>query len=911
VSRLVVGDAWPSLGRVTAIAPLARLTWTIRAPERGWLRTHGFAVLAFDELCEQFVVPARRTGTERSSIDSPAQPLLERFATHDRVAVLGVRLNDLEDLRSLYGYAMEPAWRAGCALLIDADRTLEQLDAAKFVDERFEYPWTLERARWLAAVMAAAAPSGRGGGVPLPSRSFDPQQLYAVAAHDGVVQVIAPAGSGKTTVLVERVRELLRRGTHPERILCMTFNAAAAAELRERLSAAGVTSVEARTFHSVGRGIGASEGVLRGQPRQLSLPQWRRLCAIAQSETGRWIDPPDARAFIAEVKLGHLLSAAEWSSRLAPDDDARTLARIYELYEAEQRRAGQHDFDDQIMLTVRALRSDAALRARWQAKFERVLVDEYQDIEPAQELLVQILAAPEDSLLCVGDEDQVLYGWRRASAERMIALDQTYPGLRRVALATNYRCPPEAVGRSAQLVAHNTLRFRKTILPRPGRIAEPGAICLHEHATPEAGAAWSARTLSGAARGEIVVLARTTRLLRRVAEACVEPGVMISAPDAVFDARGAPAVIEAHLRLATRAEDAKPEDVLIVMRQPARGLALGAEQAVAERLRAGDSWQQALRRRAARDETRLQEAAVILETLRAITDAPLFIRTLRGLGGLDEHFEQHERTFGGVEEIDTEQLDDAEREATGRTVAGYAGYRRARRDALLAIRDQEHGIELTTVHRAKGREWPTVIVFGFDDGQLPHHRALDISAELAARGEALEAERRVAYVALTRAKDRVHVFATQGNLSPFAWEAGLTKQPTPAPRRQRAEPRAPEARSAPPPPRPRKPPTGPPGSDDVTRVGARYALRASATRAEGMRIAAWAIQHSLRARDPRPDAPRRQRDPRRRWGAPRGARPATASVAARTPGQRTCPAGGHWPVGPSTDEANPWPEATR
>jgi superfamily I DNA/RNA helicase len=664
-----------------------------------------------------------------------------------------------------------------------------------------------------------------------------------VSAPDGVVQVIAPAGSGKTTVLVERVRELIRRGASADRILCMTFNAAAATELTHRLTAAGVTSVAAATFHRTGRAILVAEGLLRGELKRRTPAQWRRLCAIAMRQSGEhgvWIEPPDARAWVADLKLGRLLDPAQWRA-IAPDDPrSQTLARLYELYEDGLRDDGGHDFDDHIFLAVRALRRDAGLRARWQARFDRVLVDEYQDIEPAQELLVQILAAPQDSLFTVGDEDQVLYGWRRASAARLVTLDQVYPGLRRVALATNYRCPVDVVVRSARLIAFNRLRFPKPIGPAPGRSDGRATIETTLLESTQATAAHAAAELGRSSRGEIVVLARTTRLLRFVAEACVPPGVKIDAPAEVFDARGAPAAIEAHLRLACDPRTASPDDIVTVLRSPSRGLPPAAEHVVAEHLHASASWRRALDG-LGRDERRLAEAATVLDRLRRIDQAGQFVRFLRTTGGLDGHFAEHDQTTGGAEQVALEQLQDAERDARGRTVAGYAAHVQAKRDALLAIRDETDGIELTTIHRAKGREWPTVIVFGFDADQLPHKRALDVSPELAAAGEGIEAERRVAYVALTRAKDRLVVLATRGAESPFLWDAGLVERPSPPqPPPTPAPPGRPSTQRA-------RPPAGPLGKaiNDITRVGAGYAVRNSPSRSVGLRVAAWALRGNL------------------------------------------------------------------
>lgn len=240
---------------------------------------------------------------------------------------------------------------------------------------------------------AAATRLYRGSGRPTDGRPvpaatvvLDAEQRRAVEAHDGVVQVIAPAGSGKTAVMIERVRELLRRGTPAERILCTTFNRDARLELQERLRAATLESMGARTFHSIGWWLMREERLTRarGVRGQLSLGQWKRLCALAGREEGGWIEPADARAAISGVKLALLATPREFRRQADEHADGPTLARIYELYEQHLADQQVNDFDDLVLVAVRALREDAELRRRWQSRFRHVLVDEYQDIEPGR-----------------------------------------------------------------------------------------------------------------------------------------------------------------------------------------------------------------------------------------------------------------------------------------------------------------------------------------------------------------------------------------------------------------------------------------------------------------------------------------------------------------------------------------------
>jgi superfamily I DNA/RNA helicase len=835
------------------------LSWVASA-NRHELEAAGWTVIDFGWLRQNVVPSTQRVDGGRDSLINPTQPWLQKVGSTQRLAVVGVRLESLSDVATLHGYVLEPAFRWRTAVLVESEQRLSRLPPDRFVDAGFEYAYTLERAldvatRLYRGVQAPRPPQS----VAPPTVGLDPEQRRAVDAHDGVVQVIAPAGSGKTTVLIERVRELLRRGTPPAQILCTTFNRDARIELQERLARAGLSAVEARTFHSLGLWLLTEEKLARrGGTRPLSLNQWKRLCAIAGREDGVWIDAADARSKIGDIKLGLLCTPAEFRQRASDHPDGQTLARIYELYEQQLAEQELNDFDDHVLLSVRALREDADLRRRWQGRFSQVLVDEYQDIEPAQELLVRILAAPEDGFFCVGDEDQTLYGWRRASVRRMIDLDLAYPGLERVSLAHNYRCPPEVVTASRRLIEHNTVRFPKPIHPAPDR--PPGgedALQLREEQGQPQAADRIVRVLASHGRGEIVVLARTTNLLRTVALAAVEVGVRISAPPAVFEPRGARQALEAYLRLCARRDHPRPDDVALVCRAPNRGLPFEAETQVASLLRDGFTFVESFAglQANARQRSKLDDAGRILDALVGMSDAPRFIRYLRGPGGLDEYFAEYEEAFGDTEQVELEVLEQAQHEAAGKTVAEYSALLDARTDALRGIRDDENGIELTTIHRAKGRQWPRVELFACEENQLPHRHALAATEEEKAAGEGVEAERRLAYVAFTRAQQTLVVSTSDGAASRFLTEAGLApKRPYPppasktarSPGRQGAASTSPRARR---PDRHRKPGAefGPAnaGLAEARRVGLGYALRTAASRTAALETAAAALEQRM------------------------------------------------------------------
>jgi len=697
-----------------------QIWWTDHPPDLAALRRAGYRVVGADAFVAA-VAAARSAGTSRRTLANPAARWLGLLDRTPRLAVVGLSCTGLADLRAIHDYLIEPAARRGCRLVLAVDRPLAALDPADLVDPGWGYPWTLERVQHLlvraaagpglrrsAAAVAAAAPgpvagwrrwtsrlpwpgdrsrSGQAAGPDPPHLArLDPGQRAAATAGDGVVQVIAPAGSGKTTVLVARVAELVARGTAPGRILCTAFNRDAGTEMAARLAAAGLGDVAVRTFHGLGREILAVEGRLRPALGEVETAVWAALAAASRDATagGILLDPDAAREAVSAYKLAAMIAPAEAQARAAGTADAhvRTAACLYALYEAHLARAGQHDLDDLISVTVRLLRRDPRVRRRWQARCERVLVDEYQDIEPAQALLVGILAAPGDSLFCVGDEDQCIYAWRRASVQRVVALDQVYPGLERHALPRNYRCGRRITRASRRLIGHNRQRFRKPLRPgarHAGQIAVHAALDLFAGAELVAGmlcaqlagrdgapGSGPAAAAAGAVPPPVAVLARTSALLRDVGLACARRGVRF-----VADAR-------------------------ILWPAAADGLA-------------------------------------------------------------------------------------QEPDALGRALAGL----QAEDNALLAAHREDPpdaagdgrgpgaprpAIELATVHGAKGREWDHVILHGADRGVFPHDGPGDGPDEL-------EAERRLFYVAMTRARRRLDIVCSRGQASRFVAEAGLRVGP--------------------------------------------------------------------------------------------------------------------------------------
>jgi DNA helicase-2/ATP-dependent DNA helicase PcrA len=759
--------------------PAKWLVASSKADLDGEVSFEKLVVLEWSQLRERWIEKARNPDQERTSLRSAAHEWFEWLDRVDRLAVVGVQLESPRAADDLLAFVVEPAAKLGIELIIGADRRTDQLDRDAFVEPEFGYAYSLERLLWCVDGVQPGSTTTRT----LAPMEFVPDraQQEAVDARSGAVQIIAPAGSGKTAVLVERIRELLRRGASPGRILAVTFNVGAREELESRLEPADAAGVQVANFHRLGRRVLVDAREIRSdsKPWSPSVNQWRRLAVQTKNAAGVWFDPPDAKSALSDIKLGNLLTAPDYTASLTDesDDRERALAVLYTAYEEmKQSVDGRIDFDDMIMRAVLLLRSNPTVRTRWQHEFEYILVDEYQDIEPAQELLVRIIAAPHDQLFAVGDEDQTLYAFRRASVQRIIDFDLLYPGVQRVALKVNYRCRRDVVLASSTLIKHNKVRFTKDILPfHEGDAGD--SISLRPFSTRDSGVT-AAQTLKECQRGDVVVLARTTDALRPAALACADFGVRIDGPEKLFKPTGARLALEDHLRLAFDPHQADAELIARVCRTPARHASTDDMQCALETLQAGGSFETAFEDVAApnRGKGKLWPPGNLFTAVAECADAAEAIALLRTIGGLDEWFQDAEGT-GGRDVFECEVLEHAQRDAAGMSPEAYLDRLRAQRQALEEIRDPKNGIEFRTIHGAKGRQWPHVILLACEQDVLPHKRSLVVTQEERERGEGMEAERRLGYVAFTRAEQRLEIHYDGERPSPFLTEAGLLEAP--------------------------------------------------------------------------------------------------------------------------------------
>jgi len=539
-----------------------------------------------------------------------------------------------------------------------------------------------------------------------------PDQRDAAMAPPGPVLCVAPAGSGKTTTLVARVAWLVGgAGMDPATIAAITFNTRAAEELRARLDPAlaplGVGAGGVRVRTFHALGL----EILRDTGVRPELRArdaiLRRACPELDAAARRRLDGAFSR-----LKLDLAVTAAD----VARDPAPGPVALAFLAYEKSLGEDGGIDFDDLVALALRRLENDPALLARWRMRCGHLLVDEVQDVDASQLRLALLLAAPGNRIFLVGDDDQSIYGWRLADVRRVLGLAGALSGLRRVDLQVNYRCPEAVVAAAVRLVEHNAERFAKRVRPRP---TAPGRLVLAPAPTardPAAEMRLAARAIDAwpADDSSRAILARTRRELLPAVALALERGIP-------FRADGVTLLVE----------DPRLDGILA---EAAAGPAT-----VPHLLRLG---------------------AVAMAALRGGTTAPA-----RQAPADAADFDDPGPEASPLADLLAAVLAWA---AAYPTLAALTAAVGSARDRLAALREEEPRLTLATAHATKGLEFDHVLVLGMSEGRFPSPRAL---AEFGDPVRALEEERRLAYVAWTRARRSLTLAYEPGSPSRFLVEA--------------------------------------------------------------------------------------------------------------------------------------------
>ena len=600
-------------------------------------------------------------------------------------------------------------------------------------------------------------------------KGLNAQQREAVLASEGPVLILAGAGSGKTRVITHRIAHLvLERGVPADAILAVTFTNKAAGEMKARAEAL-LEGVPLRswisTFHSLCVRILRRDAEAAGLPRdfviydeddQLSAMR----AALRELDLSEKIHPP-------RRVLSRLSARKNAGRRREEGEDegsgANLLPRITERYARILTSARALDFDDLLLRTVELLASREDVRDSYRRRFRYLLVDEYQDTNRAQYELVRYLAGAEGNVTVVGDEDQSIYSWRGADIQNILDFERDFPGARVLRLEENYRSTQSILDAASALVAHNRARKGKNL-----RAVATGGdpVRLHQAADEYQEAAWVvSRLRARPGGGRAAVLYRMNSQSRLFEEALMRHGIPYAVVGGVgFYERREVKDLLAYLRLVQNPAD--PVAFRRILNVPARGI--------------GAKTLEEIETLAAEREISLWDALAVVEgeaRLPARATQPLvrFRRLIEGLraeaGALrltnllsrilevtgysaalaQEDSQESQDRLDNLTELLSAAADYEVREEEP-TAAGFLD-----RVSLLAEADlvrTDAPVVLMTLHSAKGLEFEDVFLVGMEEGLAPHSRSQ-------ASEEALEEERRLCYVGMTRAMRRLHLTWTQ------------------------------------------------------------------------------------------------------------------------------------------------------
>ncbi|MEV7109337.1 DNA helicase PcrA [Streptomyces anulatus] len=614
------------------------------------------------------------------------------------------------------------------------------------------------------------------------------EQRAAVVHAGSPLLIVAGAGSGKTRVLTHRIAHLLaERGTHPGQILAITFTNKAAGEMKERveqLVGPRANAMWVMTFHS------ACVRILRRESKKLGFTSSfsiydaadsKRLMALVCRDLD--LDPKQfpPKSFTAKVSnLKNELIDEETFAGQAADGFEKTLAQAYALYQARLREANALDFDDIIMTTVHLLQAFPDVAEHYRRRFRHVLVDEYQDTNHAQYTLVRELVGPAGEadapaeLCVVGDADQSIYAFRGATIRNILQFEEDYPSATTILLEQNYRSTQTILSAANAVIERNESRRPKNLWTNAGsgaRITGYVADTEHDEAQFVADEIDRLTDAGDAKAGDVAVFYRTNAQSRVFEEIFIRVGLPYKVVGGVrFYERKEVRDVLAYLRVLANPEDTVP--LRRILNVPKRGIGDRAEAMIdALSMREKISFPQALRRvdeaygMAARSSNAVKRFNTLMEELRTIVEsgagpAVVLEAVLERTGYLAElqasTDPQDETRIENLQELAAVALEfeqeRAEEEGAG-TLAEFL-----EKVALVADSDQipdedEDGsgvITLMTLHTAKGLEFPVVFLTGMEDGVFPHMRALGQAKEL-------EEERRLAYVGITRARERLYL----------------------------------------------------------------------------------------------------------------------------------------------------------
>ena len=592
---------------------------------------------------------------------------------------------------------------------------------------------------------------------------LNPAQQEAVEHKDGPLMIIAGAGTGKTRVLTHRIARLIDTGVLPEQILAVTFTNKAAREMRERLQtllgypldrfSSRNPSPFIGTFHSLGILILRENAALLGMPvhfsildRDDSLSIIKRIAKDLALDPKRF--PPSALLNAISKNKGESVSLQEFRDEHAHDTFSRTAALVWERYDSEVRKEKAYDFDDLLSKTVELLKRFPDVCEKYQNRWKYLHVDEYQDTNTVQYELVRLLSGQVKNVCIVGDHDQCIYTWRSADIRNLEKFEKEFVGTKVVTLEENYRSTQKILTAANDAIKQNSVRKEKNLFTK-GNDGEKIEVYMGANEADEA--SWIATRSeelirSGVPAHEIAVLFRANFLSRALEEGFLKAQVPHQVLGVRFFERKEVKDVLSYIGAALNPESAT--HVARIINVPARGIGKVTLLKVLANL---------THELPAKTQEKVQSFMKLLSRIEdyALTHKP------------SETVAYVIKESGIEHELRGEGDDGDERLANIKELASLAtrydslpaeeGLRVFLEEAALAsdqdaLKEKEDSVKLMTIHAAKGLEFEHVFVSGLEEGLFPSERS-----EMRDKPEEREEERRLFYVALTRAKKQLHL----------------------------------------------------------------------------------------------------------------------------------------------------------
>lgn len=589
--------------------------------------------------------------------------------------------------------------------------------------------------------------------------SFNSAQIQAITHKEGPCMVLAGPGSGKTTVITKRIEYLIQKeGVSPEEILVITFSKAASKEMRERFHALHPEQhypVTFGTFHGIFYGI-LKWAYKIGSDNILTEEEKYQILRRVTEQIG--LDFEDEKEFLQGIseEIGVVknqqISLEAYHAVSCTESDFRTL---YTAYEKARNAVRKIDFDDMLVLTCRLFQSRPDVLGLWQKKYKFILIDEFQDINQVQYDVIRMLAAPEHNLFIVGDDDQSIYRFRGAKPEIMLDFPKDYPGARQILLNINYRSTKAIVSGAARVICHNKERYPKQIVTENGQGA---TVHIQEVLHPVEESRYVVREIQkakerGVPVSEIAVLFRTNVDARAMVETCIEynlPFRMKEHFPNLYEHFIAKDWIT-YMKMALG--DRKRNSFLKIMNRPNRYIGRDS-------VEQGEISFESLRKYYAEKDWMLDRIDQLDVDLRIIGRMAPYgaIQYIRKHIGYDDFLKEYAYTRRiRKEDLEEVMREIEERAKAFRTIEDWFAHIE---DYTAELKQQEtyrydnaDAVSFMTMHGAKGLEFDTVFVIGANENIIPYKKAKT--------PEEIEEERRLFYVAMTRAKKKLVISYTK------------------------------------------------------------------------------------------------------------------------------------------------------